>query len=135
MTPGSFNYEETPKISGYIIVPGMWNTFKMNSRPIHGHGFATYVLNVKLGKYYEKLSLKIKDSSSAYALWINNELVAKNGVVAKNELGMKPQMLPKVVTFPVKRNEIAIIAKNSPIILVSFRKYVHIAYRTNQMPN
>lgn len=63
----------------YTLVPGLWKDITWLGKPIPSQGFATYELTILLPKGREQLGLKIPDMYSAYALYANGMLMAKNG--------------------------------------------------------
>jgi hypothetical protein len=69
-----------------IKVPGSWNDFTVDGKKIGGSGYATYALYLHLppslkGKI---LTLKIPHMGTAYRLFVDNELLAENGIVGKS---------------------------------------------------
>lgn len=62
-------------------------------------GFATFRLKVLVDRNLSALSLDIPQLYSAYSLWVNGTLIAKNGTVGTDRKGTEPQWLPQVVTF------------------------------------
>lgn len=60
-------------------------------------GYATYRLQVLLPEKYSMLGLYIPDFYTSYKLYVNDKLVAWNGVVANNEADYVPEFNPQVV--------------------------------------
>jgi adenylate cyclase len=86
-----------------VKVPGSWNDFTVDGKKVGGSGFATYALTLHLppslkGKI---LTLKIPHMGTAYRLFVDNELLAENGVVGKSYEEMKPQYLSLTRSFIV----------------------------------
>lgn len=86
-----------------IKVPGSWNDFIVDGKKVGGSGFATYALYLHLpptlkGKI---LTLKIPHMGTAYRLFVDNELLAENGIVGKSKEEMKPQYLSLTRSFIV----------------------------------
>ncbi len=66
-----------------VILPSVWNDYRQDGKPISGQGFASYRAVVKLGKYHDKISIKVPDESTAYKLFVNGEFIAEVGKVGK----------------------------------------------------
>jgi len=70
------------KPDAFVTVPSVWNGYSIGNKKIEGQGYATYVLQVHTGKVQETmLGLNIPTFSSAYKLYINDTLVASNGIL------------------------------------------------------
>lgn len=95
LTPGDFA-EASPDDLGHIAVPATWNRQEWNGRQIPGLGFGTYRLIVLVQSGAE-LALKLLDASQAYALWINDKVVMKSGVVGTSKAEMQPRYQTGVV--------------------------------------
>jgi len=61
----------------------------------------TYRTRVMLPEKIQPLYLYVPDMPSAYKLWVNGELIAKNGTVGKTQEFEIPHFLPKVVQVPM----------------------------------
>jgi PAS domain S-box-containing protein len=97
--PGDFNKPDQPEGTGYIQLPRIWNGYQVDEFELTGHGFATYRLEIRLDHPGERLGLKVLDMATAYRLWINDQLIAENGLVAKDPHAMNPQFHPKFVVI------------------------------------
>ncbi len=84
-------YEE-PLSTGYVNLPHEWSNGKEQ-------GVATYRLLILPNRDLRTLAIEIPQLYSAYSLWVNEELLGKNGVVASTRRDTKPQWLPQVITF------------------------------------
>ena len=69
----------------YIPVPGNWNQFADNGKPVGSNGYATYRLRILLPKLNTSLTLKILNASTAYTMYVNGEKFASNGSVGKDK--------------------------------------------------
>ncbi len=72
---------DSPKEKEFIWVPGKWNDLKIaNPQTIPGHGYASFKLKVLVPPNGNDLGFYIEDGQgSAYEMYIDGELVAKNG--------------------------------------------------------
>ncbi len=98
LDPGDFKNSDTIP-SDLVQIPNIWNGQKFNGQEVSGNGFATFRLKVKIKNPEKLYALKIITMSNAYKLWVNNELVAKNGVVGQNKNTSIPEYKPQVVAF------------------------------------
>lgn len=96
---------------GYIKVPGYWHNYEIDKKSLPGVGYATYRLKVINGQVGQQLGLKIQPLSSAYRVYINEKIVAENGVVSTNKTGYKPA----VVTFDSLEGTFDIIVQVSNV--------------------
>jgi hypothetical protein len=87
-------YEIDFTSSNFTNFPALWNDFRNSKK---GVGFATYALRILMPPDSEPFALDIPQIYCSYKLWVNGEMVARNGVVAKSELESLPQWLPQTV--------------------------------------
>ncbi len=92
----------------YIQLPGVWNDVKYGDSNIQGEGYATFRIKIKTHLKNEKLGLRIPFHFTAYKLWINQELLAENGVVGKTKNTSTPQTLPVYVYFEAPEDDILV---------------------------
>lgn len=83
------NYPNVPNsplpIPNYINVPGNWNKFEVDGKPIGGQGYASYRLRVLLPKSNYPLTFKIPDQATAYTMYVNGEKLTSMGIVGKDK--------------------------------------------------
>ena len=91
----------------YINIPGEWNNFRADGKPVGGQGYGTYRLKVLLRKNKAipsgnpvQLGLKIPDIGTSYKLFLNGKFAAEAGRIGKTEHETKPAYLPQVVSVP-----------------------------------
>lgn len=87
--------QQSRSIPALVDFPHLWNEFESLNR----NGFATYKLKILLPKNYPTLALTIPDMYSSYALYIENELVSKNGTVGESKETYSPRWEPITVTL------------------------------------
>lgn len=78
--------------TSYVEFPYHWSESE-------SQGFATFRLKVIVDKNIPNFSLDIPQLYSAYTLWVNGAVVAKNGSVGVDRMSTEPQWLPQVVSF------------------------------------
>ncbi len=94
-------------------VPSSWNGFDTGEERLSADGYATFRLQVHLGRQQNDLALKLPEFASAYRLWVNGKEMASNGIVGRTAGRMEPQYLPLVCDFPVTRPWVNIVVQVS----------------------
>lgn len=87
--------ESIHSIPDLVSFPHLWN----ESPNLSSFGYGTYIAKIILPKKHPQLALTIPDMYSAYSLYINNELIAKNGIVSTSKENYQPNWLPITVPF------------------------------------
>jgi len=90
---------ETDSTTRYVSVPDSWTNYEINGQPLPVDGFSTYRLIVQLPDSPQGYGLFIEGEGTAYNLWVDGQLVAKNGQVATNLQETTPQSKPEVAFF------------------------------------
>ncbi|MEA5257130.1 response regulator [Arcicella aquatica] len=84
-----------PKPSYYTDLTKVWNKHEQLNMPYKAFGVATYSLNLVIDhKRNPSLAFFLPATYCTFNFWVNGELFAVNGVVAKNKEQYKPQWLP-----------------------------------------
>lgn len=90
--------------------PDTWSEYSLNGIKLPGKGYGTYRLNVDTALPPDtKLGLRIHSFSSAYEVYVNNNLIASNGRVgmtAEEEIG---EYRPQAAIFDLPASEFDII--------------------------
>ncbi|HEX3043490.1 MAG TPA: hypothetical protein VHY08_01945, partial [Bacillota bacterium] len=101
LTPGDFTRggpAGSPARTFNLKVPNSWMNYRLPR-----DGYATYRLRVKLKPSVESapnnLAFKVLNMFNAYRLWVDNQPLLANGVVAKNKNKAWSQQLPKLASF------------------------------------
>jgi hypothetical protein len=87
--------------------PQLWNDIRKG-----GQGVATYHLKVLVDQPGE-LALDLPQMYSSYALWINNQLIARNGTPGTTSLETLPQWKPQTISFPVNSDTLDLVLQVS----------------------
>lgn len=93
---------DTSMSDGYVHVPNVWNHYTIREDNLPGFGYATYALRIT--GVEGELALKIPPCSTAYELYVDDNLVAQNGVVSRSASGAVPNFEPKSVVFNAARS-------------------------------
>ncbi|MBU2549128.1 MAG: 7TM-DISM domain-containing protein, partial [Proteobacteria bacterium] len=105
----SSSRKEAPPSSGLITVPGVWNGFLADGRPIPGLGFATYRLKVLLDRPYSHLALKCLDAATSFRLFVNGQRLASSGLPGKTPADTRPGYEPGVFVFSTPYDQLDIL--------------------------
>jgi sensor histidine kinase YesM len=104
--PGAFSMPPQPaagllqnSTDHFIKVPGTWNRYQVKGELPDGFGGATYRMTVTGVEPNQSLSLKIPPQSTAYRLYIDDQLVAQNGQISLQKAGFVPEYRPQKVIF------------------------------------
>jgi len=108
-----FNKDSLPTSNGLYHVPNTWNGFKINGKELPGDGYATFVLEVLINPRDTPLAFKIQDTNTAYNLYVDHELVARNGTVGTSVESMVPEFRPMTANFNVSHDRFRIILQIS----------------------
>ncbi len=109
------DYEDFKNISesdAFVQYPAVWNGWELNGQKLNGIGFGTYRLRFRTKANH--LAIKILPHSSAYRLFLNDSLLAKNGTVGTNTDTHLPESLSQTVVFSIQKpdNELIIQVSN-----------------------
>lgn len=96
-----------------VKIPSVWNRYKTYKDDTTGFGYATYRLRVTGVTRGENLSLRMPPVSTAYRLYIDNTLMAHNGVVGMEEESSKPFYKVNVINFNPEKNNFDIMIQVS----------------------
>ncbi len=90
---------DNPEPDLLASVPGEWNKQKMNGQKLPGMGYGTYRVEVGHAPQGEPLAMRVPTYSTAYELYINDQLISSNGKVGTSSEAYSPEYLPRVVEF------------------------------------
>jgi len=113
LTGLDFKGPAAPQSSGLYSIPGTWNGKEVNGETLGGEGYATFVLEVLIDPRDKPLAFKVQDVDTAYALYVDDELVAKNGTVGVTPASMVPEFRPLTETFTAAGDRFRIILQVS----------------------
>ncbi len=82
----------------YAAVPDVWNNYEVGGKELPAYGYATYILRVE-GVQSEQLAIRVPPCSTAYELYIDGKLLARNGTVTRTAEGFVPEYEPESITF------------------------------------
>lgn len=109
LSPADISALTSPR--DYQTFPSVWNDISKSLKP--GYGFATYHLKALVNKAPIDLALEIPHVYSNYKLWVNNNVIASNGVVGVSPETSSPQWLPQTVSFRSEKDTLDIVLQIS----------------------
>lgn len=89
--------EQITKKGKIIPFPSLWNDLEIDGKKLQRFGYATYRLKILLPQDRSYYTLHVEDMFSSFRLYVNGELVYKNGVVAKNREDYIPEWKPDYI--------------------------------------
>ena len=113
LSPADFDAASAPRPSVFINVPGFWNGYRVNDSELHGSGYATYRLTVRLPAAGIHLGLKILEVSTAYRLYVDGVEMAEVGVAGKNLETSVPRQYPVILSFTPGSDRIVLLIQVS----------------------
>lgn len=108
-----FDQGEPKELTGMYMIPNTWNNYRVGDETLGGEGYATFVLNVLIDPGDTLLAFKIQDMDTAYTLYVEDQLVASNGVVGISRETMVPEFRPMTVNFNMQQDSFKIILQIS----------------------
>lgn len=82
VSPQDFHRPGVPLPTRFVRLPSAWNHFAASAHP-QSHGVATYRLRLEQLSSPADPALWIPEQAAAYRIWVNGNLVASNGSVAR----------------------------------------------------
>ena len=91
LEPDDFTAESLPEMTGLFHIPGNWNGYRINGKPLKGEGYATFRLKVRIKPGQEQLAVRINNQTTSYRLWVDGRPILENGVVGTSRHTAVPQ--------------------------------------------
>lgn len=97
----TFKKPYAPEIySEFVALPRPWGETHWKGKQLPSQGFATYEIKVILPHKRDQLAFKIPDMYSAYALYANGKLIAKDGQPGTTKEETTPYWSTQIKPFP-----------------------------------
>jgi signal transduction histidine kinase/CheY-like chemotaxis protein len=93
--------------------PSTWSSIRRNGKSLPRFGYATYQATVLLPKLREPLLLEMPEVYTAYKLFINGQVAAKNGEVSTSKTTYVPQWQYKYVEIPAGTEKLVLVLQIS----------------------
>jgi PAS domain S-box-containing protein len=93
----------------FVNVPGFWSNQQPGGKSLPGQGFATYRLRVLLNGAQRSLALRFQDMGTAFAVYVNGQLLGSVGVPGKNRETSVPRHYPQVMRIAESTDHLDIV--------------------------
>ena len=113
LSPSEFSNLKPPQKSGFMNVPGCWNGYQLEGKPLSGDGYATFRLTILNHDQTGKFAFKLLDIGTAYTVYVNGEKISYAGVVAKTAKSTVPGFFLEVSDFLSDTNQVEIVLQVS----------------------
>lgn len=101
-----FDQSDSRKPDLLADVPNSWIFYTLGGAHLDGKGYATYRLHVKTVDPEDTImAVKMPTLSSAYEMYVDEELIASNGRIGKTESEEQPEYRPQAATFSIPSSE------------------------------
>lgn len=97
ITEEDLKEEEQPDCIAKI--PSVWNSYRVGGEKLPGFGFATFRLHVINAEKGKEIAIRMPPMSTAYRLYIDDQLMAQNGIVGTSKETSEPEYQVKVFQF------------------------------------
>jgi PAS domain S-box-containing protein len=109
LKPMDFSAATPPKITGFIKVPGYWNSYELEGKNLPGNGYATYRLKILINNPKETFALKFLSMGTAFNAYLNEKKICSVGTAEKDRETTTPRYFPRVIDFKVETSQIELI--------------------------
>lgn len=99
--------DPTPDLE--VKFPSIWNGLIVDGKHLGGMGYATYRLHISGVKSDTPYAMRILPFSTAYELYVDNNLLASSGQPSTSESGFLPQYQVQTISFTTDSDEFDII--------------------------
>ena len=93
----------------FVNVPSTWNEYNSETKEFGGEGYGTFRLHLSHVPIGKILAFKVDDYATAFSLFINGNLIAKDGKVGNSHESMKPRTRPDVYYFYTTSDKLDIV--------------------------
>jgi len=111
ISPYDLFYNKNTVSPDYFPAPGFWNSYQ-EAPDNNGLGYATYHLKIILPPKTagnRLLSLKFKEITSSYLIWIDKQFIASNGIPGQNKPTTVPVLKPQTLSFMPTRDTLDVV--------------------------
>jgi PAS domain S-box-containing protein len=113
LSPKDFSKSNPPEKTGLMSVPGCWNGYLYEGKPLSGDGYATYRLKVLMNYQNGSFALNLLDIGTAFTVYVNGEKLSFAGVAGKTYETTVPDFFPEASDFISEANQVEIILQVS----------------------
>ncbi len=103
---------DTPGFSAFgeiVTIPSLWSQNTYRGKKLPSEGYASYRVVIKNLRAGQSLALRVPYMYSAYALYINGKLAAKNGILSDEASPGRPQFRYSHAFFESTESELELL--------------------------
>jgi len=109
LQPEDLERGQVPGSPVLFPMPGTWNGFELNGKPLGGPGYASFAVQVLLPPGFGRGALRIEPASTSYRLWINGRPAAANGLAGANPETTTPGRAVRNPTFETENDSLMLV--------------------------
>ena len=113
LTPNDFSESNSPAKTDFFNVPGSWNGYLIEGKPLSGDGYATYRIKVLMNDPKGRLAFNLLNIGTAYTAYVNGEKISFAGIAGKTLETTVPSFSQEVSDFISKKDTIEIVLQIS----------------------
>ncbi|MFT5916880.1 MAG: signal transduction histidine kinase [Flammeovirgaceae bacterium] len=91
-----------------VSVPSVWENVVWENNPLKGHGYGTYWLKVKLNDQAKDLAIQTRGFSSAYKVFIDDDLIASAGNLGVSAEESVPDIKFHIIPLNTNKKEFVV---------------------------
>ncbi len=88
----------------FATIPSTWNGYLWDDTPLPKEGFTSYKLKILVNKNLKKFAIYSPAQGIAYKLFLNAQLIGKNGKTGKTKKTSEPQYNPKIIEIDLQKD-------------------------------
>lgn len=109
LAPDDLERPAAPPGDGPFLMPGTWNDWHVDGRPVGRFGHATFAVRVVVPPEMDTVALRVPNASTAYRLWGNGEVLAESGVPGSSANTTTPRYRMLSAQVPVPDGELVLV--------------------------
>lgn len=94
-------------------IPSIWNNYRLGKEKLSGFGYATFVLHAINAEKGKEIAVRMPPMSTSYRLYIDDQLMAQNGIVGTSKEASEPEYQVEVFRFMPQSDSFDIILQIS----------------------
>jgi PAS domain S-box-containing protein len=113
LTPADFTHHNSMEKTGLINVPGCWNGYILDGKPLSGDGYATYRLKILMSDQKGSFAFNKLDIGTAFSIYVNGKKISSAGVAGQSVETTAPYFHQDVSAFTSEKNIVDILLQVS----------------------
>jgi PAS domain S-box-containing protein len=113
LTPEDVSKSNPSEKTDFIRVPGSWNGYLIEGKPLSGDGYVTYRLKILMNDQKGSLAFNLLDIGTAYTAYVNGEKISSAGIIGKTHETTVPSFSKELSDFRSKTDTVEIVLQVS----------------------